>query len=721
MRPHCYRLFCALFSMLLCLSLAAGVFPTPAHADAPTPSEIARVQARLDAADAALTWLAGRHNADGGFGLAGASDWESTAWAVESYLARGRDASLLRTPAGLSPAEYLASASGSLPADAYAYAHMILAGTALGEDPCTFLGHDWPSALRSTLGANGRFAGTMATAVETQALAIVALRASYESVPAGALTWLKSATNADGGWGPAVGAASDAYHTGLALWALRLAGEPAENAPIRAGVAFLHAVQRPDGGFSLRGTASDALATSAAIAGLAAAGELLYDASWTKGGKIPFDALRALQSADGSFLHPDSAQADIRATAAGVMGWMGSADIPRHPRVAARRALGWLRAQQEADGGFGHVNSTAGAVYVIARAGDDPDSLAWTPAGTSALDALARDLPTYVGGPSSRVAEAGKAAMAVVAAGQDPRAFGGYDLVALIQGYYNPQSGRYYETWLYRHNLAVKGLVMAGSPVPDGARRTLLEDQKPTGGWGWAFGSSNPDVDSTGLTVQTLAWVGQEPASPALTQAKGFLSSAQFPDGTLPAILTNPSGNANSTALAIQGLSAMGVDLHSVPFARLEATGCIVDPVRALLRFQEDSGAFMYTFDLPENRLMAVFDAVPALMDAAPPAEIQVLHAQIRHQQGGRLLILPYFGDGNGNAQVRVRVRHDESGSWSDPLSLARSGAVFTAPLPPAGAIQVQIEVSDPDGVSGEGSQTLLEYQIALPLIVKAF
>ncbi|MGC8826469.1 MAG: hypothetical protein ACP5TV_05625, partial [Anaerolineae bacterium] len=190
--------------ILLVLLIAVSMFLPAAGtalAAGPSDAEQAIVQARLTAVDRALNWLASQQNPDGGFGLAGTSDWLSTTTALQAFLARGRDASLLRTSAGLSPADYLAAQAPALPADSFAYAQYILASTALGEDPRAFAGQNWAARLISAMLTSGQFPSTLAPAVEAQYTAILALRVAYQPVPAAATAWLKSTVRPDGGWG----------------------------------------------------------------------------------------------------------------------------------------------------------------------------------------------------------------------------------------------------------------------------------------------------------------------------------------------------------------------------------------------------------------------------------------------------------------------------------------------------------------------------------------
>jgi hypothetical protein len=68
---------------------------------------------------------------------------------------------------------------------------------------------------------------------------------------ASALDALRGRQQADGGWGQIADAASDAYATGQALYALSLAGVPRDDAAIQRAVAFLLAQQRADGSWPM--------------------------------------------------------------------------------------------------------------------------------------------------------------------------------------------------------------------------------------------------------------------------------------------------------------------------------------------------------------------------------------------------------------------------------------------------------------------------------------
>ena len=228
----------------------------------------------------------------------------------------------------------------------------------------------------------------------------------------------------------------------------------------------------------------------------------------------------------------------------------------RTRRGAIQAALAWLHGQQHADGSFGGTSVTSDAVYTLALLGEDPDGPAWTPGGVSAALDAAGDTGARL---RDRAGRARRARCCAVAGLTDanPRAFGGVDLVALIEAAYDPATGRYHPDYLYRHTLAVEGLLPRGRPVPAKAFDTLLAAQLPDGSWFWSFDGAKGDVDTTGRVLSLLAGVVSRQAhSASYAAAAGYLDAAQLAPagwGVNPAPDPNPA-NANSTALAVAGL-----------------------------------------------------------------------------------------------------------------------------------------------------------------------
>lgn len=298
------------------------------------------------------------------------------------------------------------------------------------------------------------------------------------------------------------------------------------------------------------------------------------------------------------------------------------------------RAVAWLHTQQLPDGSFGmrladgtylpSASTTADVVYALARVGEDPAGPAWMQGGKSALTALAALTPDYVA--SGDAGQAGKVARAVAAAGGDPRAFGGFDLVAVIQRAYDPTTGRYDPKLLFRHTLAVEGLLAAGEPAPEAAFTALLRAQRPNGGWFWSFDGDQTDVDTTGRVLQLLAGRAQVQAPAAWEKAARYLYTELAAKGGWGVGSVAGPTNANSTALAVTGLRAMGLDPQLACFRR-GGQGALT----ALLSYQEPSGAFVYIQQAgrEESRVMATTDALIALAEPlAQPAMVGLAECQ---------------------------------------------------------------------------------------------
>ena len=301
-------------------------------------------------------------------------------------------------------------------------------------------------------------------------------------------------------------------------------------------------------------------------------------------------------------------------TLGGLVSWRTS---QQGETIAIQKAIGWLHTQQCNDGSFGFrrpdgscqpsASGTADVVYVLALAGEDPTGAAWTVGGKNPLDALAKLAPNYV---FDDAGQAGKVARAVALAGGNPRSFGGLDLIATIQAAYDPVTGRYDPELLYRHTLAIEGLMRSQVAVPAAAFQALAAAQLPGGGWFWRFDGAKADVDTTGRVLQLLASQASLNKSASFIRAARYLFAEEEAGGWGVSYLPGPP-NANSTALAIAGLRAAGYDPQSQCFRRSGLGG-----VDLLLTYQEPSGAFVYIRQpgREESRLMATVDALNALL-----------------------------------------------------------------------------------------------------------
>ena len=139
------------------------------------------------------------------------------------------------------------------------------------------------------------------------AWAMIGLRALSQTIPAPAVSALKTMQKSDGGW--AYGAwsnTSDTNGTALAIQALIAAGEPPTSTAVVRGLNYLKGAQNADGGFpwdpqSQWGTASDTNSTAYVVQAIVATGEDPTAGRWKVGDNHPVKYLVNMQLANGAF------------------------------------------------------------------------------------------------------------------------------------------------------------------------------------------------------------------------------------------------------------------------------------------------------------------------------------------------------------------------------------------------------------------------------------
>jgi len=585
--------------------------------------------------------------------------------------------------------------------------------------------------LQSQRSPQGRYVATTNDGITAQAWALLALRAADQAIPGVAKNWLSDRQNEDGGWGQTPGAASDTMGTSWALQALAAAGVAADDPSMIGGLAFLHGQLTSDAGFrsSQTSLSSETQSTALAMLGLVSAGASLLDSRWQVAGQSPVAALLRLQGPDGSFVsHPGASEPSIEATAHGLLALVAQPLPLRGRGFAVRRALEWLHTRQLADGSFGNGTVTADAVRALALAGEDPHGHTWTVDGTSvpeALEQLVVTLPVL----SNDAGMLGKVLRAVAAARADPYGFGGIDLVARERELYDPTTGWYHSGSGFKQALAMEGLLAVGESVPVTATQVLLAEQRSDGGWGWPIGGDRSDNDTTGRVMSALVKSGLSPDLPDFTAALQYLEAQQLADAGWGGFLVDSPTNSNSIALVIEGLLAVEEDPRRGNFAQLSAQGALITPLDALLGFQEREGAFVYTASQPESRLLAVLDTLPVLVADYPPlagggSATIVGTLQVTFAGPGKLRLLqPYSGDQNEDGTAALRFRYSGESAWNEQ-EFSKRGVLYAAELAglsPYAVVDLEVTVTDPDGVEGTARQVTTAVPAGglwLPIIV---
>jgi energy-coupling factor transport system substrate-specific component len=250
--------------------------------------------------------------------------------------------------------------------------------------------------------------------------------------------------------------------------------------------------------------------------------------SWRPATALPLAALAAMAAVAAAASAPPGAEA------AGPAG-----------------ARGYLERQQNGDGGFGagpsassNLDMTAWAMLGMEASGRNPLDL--RSAGRTPVDFLRAH-------PATSTADLEKVILALVGAGVNPRAFAGRDLVAALRAR-RSQNGSW-GGFVDLTSFGVFALRAAGVPASELGRTGawLRSAQNSDGGWGYEPGSfSTPD--STGSALQAIALVG---GGSARARGVQYLHRAQGGDGSF-------GGNSQSTAWAVQGLIAAGVNPSGV-------------------------------------------------------------------------------------------------------------------------------------------------------------
>lgn len=285
---------------------------------------------------------------------------------------------------------------------------------------------------------------------------------------------------------------------------------------------------------------------------------------------------------------------------------LAAAAAPTGPNSEpAWRAARWIVSRQTESGAF---------FLADARADEVAEALAAVLAGGVAGEPVTRALGYLAanGGEAAkqRAAYAGRLVMALVAAGQNPRAFGGFDYVAQLESFYTPSGA--YDLGLYGNGLAALGVLAAGEPLPEAAVRYLEANQCDSGGFGHTEGClEGADVDTTAVIINVLVGAGRG-GSDSVSKARLFLRAAQNDERGFGLDMAHPETNANSTGLALSALAALGEDPRSAPWTRAGA-----NPLDVLLSLQHSSGVFRWQANTAPGNPVNNYATVQAIPGAA--------------------------------------------------------------------------------------------------------
>jgi hypothetical protein len=243
-------------------------------------------------------------------------------------------------------------------------------------------------------------------------------------------------------------------------------------------------------------------------------------------------------------------------------------------RERALQGSSYVVSQQRASGAicaFSCVGSTADAIESLVAAQTAPRAI--------------RNALTYLSGQVERghvhgVGLRAKVLMAAVAAGKDPRSFGGQNLVAAIR-LSEDADGRFGSAAVFDQALALLALRAAGVTPSTQARHWLASAQCGDGGWQYDEPASlsdnqhclstvdpgtdyfTSDSNTTSLAVQVLR------TGSRVNDALSFLTTLRDGSAGWGYSQCCTTTDTNSTAMVIQAYVAAGVTVPSGGFAAL--------------------------------------------------------------------------------------------------------------------------------------------------------
>ncbi len=244
----------------------------------------------------------------------------------------------------------------------------------------------------------------------------------------------------------------------------------------------------------------------------------------------------------------------------------------------------------------------------------------------------------------------------------------------------------------------------SGSQVT-AAERWLEKQQCPDGGWTSLITSSNPcngnpaafagpDTNSTALAVEGLSAIGVLGSTRAAA-AWHFIVNAEDADGGWgfdPNTASTPgTTDPDSTALVVQAILALGQSPSAATLVKGAA-----NPVSTLRSFQftsgAGSGAFFFAGSSTPN-LIATYQAVPAMADVKIPFDLSITTPSLPSGHLGQHYSTA-LSAGGGNRPYTWQVRPG-SGSLPSGLSLDGSTGAISGTPTHAGTSSFTIEVHD--------------------------
>ena len=275
------------------------------------------------------------------------------------------------------------------------------------------------------------------------------------------------------------------------------------------------------------------------------------------------------------------------------------------PKTQLEKTAGYLQAQI-AEPGAGSVGG-GWLIFGLARSGMKVPQI-YFDAYYENVEAAVREKNGVLS--DRKYTEYSRTVLALTAIGKDPSDVAGFDLLKPLADF--EQVAKQGINGTIFALLALDSGKYEIPENPDAAVQAtrqmyvdeLLTRELPDGGWTLTGGE--PDVDITAMTLQALAKYREQPdVAAAVERGLAVLSSLQEQDG---GYTSWGSSNSESVAQVIVALTELGVPLDDERFTKNDLT--VED---ALLRFAQESGAFVHVLDGGGDDGMATEQAFYAL------------------------------------------------------------------------------------------------------------
>jgi hypothetical protein len=353
----------------------------------------------------------------------------------------------------------------------------------------------------------------------------------------------------------------------------------------------------------------------------------------------------------------------------------------------AKRAETYLLRAQNKDGGFGPTPKFNSSPLYSGWA-----SLGLGSAGLNPRDVKrsgGRSAAAYVLRGSASLNDIGEIERTVLvarAAGMNPRAFGGRNLLAEIEK--RRRGDGSISGFVSYTAFGIMALRASGASAGSETVRWLVASQNGDGGFGVARSSSS-DSDMTGAALQALALVGRAHSGVA-NRAVGWLRANQNDDGGF-GMQKGRDSNSQSTSYAIQGLLAAGAEGSAVTRARAY-----------LVRLQRSDGSVAYSSSSGQTPVWVTAQALMALrgrpLPIAPVARSK--RARAKAASGG--------SDGGAAAPGGGSKSGSKNGKGGGPAGAGGAGAGATGDAA-AGAVGGATAAGAPAATDPESTAALAQ------------